>query len=243
MTVENGTPSTDQARNTTYESRVNEVISNVTKSEDGKLTFPEGTDENLAFSATAEIRRRDTQSAYTKNQQTLKALQAENEKLASSWESDAVANLSSTEQAKLEELKVQDPDTWRSEIARLEEEKRSKFKERRTAISEEASQMTEIERRGLQLEQFNKDHPGLELTDDVIENDVPPRITRKLEKGEIQFDEYLAEVADYLGKPKKIDTGEQAPRTPDFAGVRSSGSPSQEALDKQSKSDYNKEVF
>lgn len=182
MPGQNGTPSEENARNTSYESKVNEVITGSTRGEDGKLTFPEGTDESLAFSATAEIRRRDTQGAYTKNQQTLKALQAENEKLASSWESDAVANLSSTEQASLEELKVQDPDTWRSEIARLEEEKRGKFKERRTAISEEASQTTELERRGLQLEQFNKDNPEIELTDEVIENDIPPRITRKLEK-------------------------------------------------------------
>lgn len=235
MPEENGTP--------TYESRVNEVITAATKGEDGKLVLPEGTDEGLAFAAIAEIRRRDTQGAYTKNQQTLKALQAENEKLATSWESDAVANLSSTEQASLEELKVQDPDAWRSEIARLEEEKRTKFKEKRTAITQEASQMTELERRGLQLEQFNKDNPDFELTDDVIENDIPPRITRKLEKGDIQFDEYLNEVAKYLGKTKKIDTGETVTKTPDFAGTRSSSSPSDEALNQQSKSDYTKEIF
>ena len=227
----------------TYESRVNEVITAATKSDDGKLVLPEGTDEGLAYSAMAEIRRRDTQGAYTKNQQQLKALQAENEKLASSWESDAVANLSSTEQAKLEELKVQDPDTWRSEIARLEEEKRGKFKEKREAITVEASQMTELERRGSQLEQFNKDHPDIVLTDEVIENDIPPRITRKLEKGEINFGDYLAEVAAYLGKPKKLAPGETAPDTPDFAGVRSSNSPTDQALKNQNKNDYNKEIF
>ena len=235
MPEENGIP--------TYESRVNEVITAATKSDDGKLVLPEGTDEGLAYSAMAEIRRRDTQGAYTKNQQQLKALQAENEKLASSWESDAVANLSSTEQAKLEELKVQDPDTWRSEIARLEEEKRGKFKEKREAITVEASQMTELERRGLQLEQFNKDNPDVALTDEVIENDIPPRITRKLEKGEIQFDEYLNEVSAYLSKPKKIAEGEKAPNTPNFAGSRSSNSPTDQALKNQNKNDYNKEIF
>jgi len=242
MTVQNGTPA-DNSQTPTYESKVNDVITAATKGEDGKLVLPEGTDEGLAFAAMAEIRRRDTQGAYTKNQQTLKALQAENEKLASSWESDAVSNLSSTEQAKLEELKVQDPDTWRSEIVRLEEEKRGKFKEKREAITQEASQMTELERRGLQLEQFNKDNPDIQLTDDVIENDIPPRITRKLEKGEIQFDEYLNEVAAYLSKPKKLAPGETAPKTPDFANTRSSGSPTSEALNQQSKTDYKKEIF
>ena len=239
MSENTGTPS----QNTTYESRVNEVITAATKDNDGKLVLPEGTDEGLAFSAMAEVRRRDTQGAYTKNQQQLKALQAENEKLASSWESDAVANLSSTEQAKLEELKVQDPDTWRSEIARLEEEKRDKFKEKREAITVEASQMTELERRGLQLEQFNKDNPDIALTDEVIENDIPPRITRKLEKGEIQFDEYLTEVSNYLAKPKKIAEGEKAPSTPNFANSRGSSNPTTDAVNQQSKDDYTKEIF
>lgn len=227
----------------TFESRVNEVIAATTKSEDGKHVLPEGTDEALSFAAIAELRRRDTQGAYTKNQQTLKALQAENDKLASSWESDAVANLTHGEQARLEELKVQDPDTWRAEIVKLEDEKRKQFKEKRQAISEEASKLTELERRQLQLEQFNKDNPTIQLTDDVITNDIPPRITRKLEAGDISFDEYLTQVANYLGKPKTIAPSAKAPDTPNFAGTRGSSKPTDEAYLAQSSSDYNKEIF
>jgi hypothetical protein len=235
MSTEQGTP--------TFESRVNEVIAATTKSDDGKLVLPEGTDEALAFAAKAELRRRDTQGAYTKNQQRLKALEAENEKLASSWESDAVSNLSNSEQARLEELKVQDPDAWRSEIAKIEGEKRTQFQEKRQAISEEASKLTEVERRGLQLEQFNKDNPDINLSDEVIANDIPPRITRKLEAGEIQFDEFLNEVATYLGKGKKIAPGAKAPEEPNFQGARGSNTPSKEAVEKQNSDDYSKEIF
>lgn len=232
---ENGTP--------TFESRVNETIAATTKDSDGKLVLPEGTDEALAFAARSEIRRRDTQSAYTKSQQSNKALAAENDKLASSWESDAISNLSNTEQARLEELKVQDPDAWRTEIATIEEAKRTQFKEKRQAISKEASQMTELERRGLQLEQFNQDNPDVNITDDVIQNDIPPRITRKLEKGEIQFDEYLEEVKTYLSKGKKIAPGAKAPDEPNFANSRGSNTPSKEAVEAQNSNDYSKEIF
>jgi hypothetical protein len=235
MSTESGTP--------TFESKVNEVIASTTRDEAGKLVLPEGIDEGLAYAARAEIRRKDTQSAYTKNQQRMKTLEAENEQLASSWERDAVSNLSSAEQARLEELKVQDPDSWRAEIGALEEAKRTKFKEQRQAISEEASKSTELERREAQLAQFNKDNPDLQITDDLINNDIPPRITRKLEKGEVSFEEYLAEVKSYLSKGKKIAPGTKAPDEPDFNGTRGSTTPTQEALAAQSSNDYNSEIF
>lgn len=235
MSEENGTP--------TFESRVNEVIAATTKDDKGKFVMPEGTDEAVAFAARSELRRRDTQAAYTKGQQSLKALQAENEKLASSWEADAVSNLSNSEQARLEELKVQDPDAWRTEIANLENEKRSQFQEKRQAISTEANQVTELERRQLQLEQFNQENPEVNITDEVIQNDIPPRITKKLENGEIQFDEFLTEVATYLGKGKRINPGEKPPQEPDFNGARGSNAPSKEAVTKQDSNDYNSEIF
>lgn len=235
MSDKNGTP--------TFESKVNEVITNTTKDDAGKLVLPEGTDEATAFAVRSEIRRRDTQASYTKGQQRLKALEVENDKLAASWESDAVSNLSSTEQAKLEELKVQDPEAWRAEISNLEEVKRGKFKEKRAEISKEASQMTELERRSAQLEQFNTDNPTLVITDDVIQNDIPPRITKKLEAGEIQFDEYLTEVKNYLSKNKVIDKGDGTPNEPDFKNARGSSAPSKEAVAQQNSTDYTKEIF
>lgn len=227
----------------TFESRVNEVIAATTKDANGKHVLPEGTDEALAYATTAELRRRDTQATYTKSQQRIKSLETENTQLASSWESDAVANLSNSEQARLEELKVQDPDAWRTEIGTIEEGKRTAFKEKRQAITVEASKMTELERRESQLEQHNIDNPEHQITDDVIDNDIPPRITRKLESGEIQFDEYLAQVASYLGKPKKLAPGTKAPDEPDFSGARGSNKPTDEAFKAQSSNDYNKEIF
>lgn len=229
----------------TFESKVNTVVSQMTKDDKGNLQLPDGVEasEEVIYAAKLVKRQRDTQSAFTKNQQRLKALEAENEKLASSWESDAVSNLSNSEQARLEELKVQDPEAWRQEIANLEGEKRTKFQERRQAISEEANQVTELERRQMQLEQFNQDNPDVNITDEVIQNDIPPRITKKLENGEIQFDEFLTEVATYLGKGKKINPGDKPPQEPDFNGARGSNAPSKEAVTKQDSNDYTQEIF
>lgn len=233
--INDGTP--------TFESRVKDAVAATTRDNDGKLVLPEGTDEATAYAVRSEIRFRDTQSAYTKSQQSNKALIAENDKLASSWESDAVSNLSNTEQARLEELKVQDPDAWRTEIGNLEETKRTQFKEKRATITKEASEGTELERRELQLDQFNKDNPDVQITDEVIQNDIPPRITRKLEKGEIQFDEFLDEVNTYLGKGKKLAPGAKPTEEPNFANSRGSNTPTKEAVEAQNSDDYSKEIF
>jgi hypothetical protein len=233
----------EEGKPKTYESLVNEVVANTTRDDAGKIVLPEGTDEAMAFAATAEIRRRDTQAQYSKGQQKLKTLTAENEALASNWEADAVAKFSPTDQARLEELKTQDPDAWRAELATMEDTNRTKFQEKRTEIAQEAGESTEIERRTAQLEEYNQANPDAQLTDDVIANDIPPRITNQLKNGEIQFDEFLTKVQTYLGKGKAIDTGEAAPNEPNFAGARGSGEPSDAAKKAQDSQDYNDVVF
>lgn len=226
-----------------YEEEVNKVISEATTSGDGKTVFAEGTSEHLAYAANAELRRRDTQSAYTKNQQRTKALEAENAKLANSWEADAVSNLSNLESARLEELKVQDPDAWRTEIANLEDQKRTEFKDKRQVISDEATASTEMDRRVASLDAYNLANPDAQLTDDVIDNDIPPRITNALKDGTLTFDEFITKASGYLAKPKKLAPGAKAPESVDFAGARGTHTPSDEALESQSSDDYTKEVF
>lgn len=221
------------------ETVINDTIAATTRDAEGKLVIPEGTEEAVAYAVRAEIRRRDTQAEYTKNKQALLALEAENQKLAESWEKDAIANLSSADQARLEELKVQDPDAWRAEITELETAKRAQFQEKRTAISQEASQLSELEQRKLQLEEFNTNNPNIVLTDEVIANDVPPRITRKLEAGTISFSEFLTEVSEYLSKGKAIDKGPKLDEQPNLGAVRGT----KQNLSSKPESNYSDEIF
>lgn len=226
-----------------FEEQVNEVIASATKTDDGKTTFAEGTNEAIAYAATAEMRRRDTQSAFTKSRQKLKALEVENTKLAESWEQDAVSTLSKGEQARLEELKVQDPEKWRQEITQVEEDKRKNFQEKRQAITTEAQATTELERRQAQITAYNEQNPEAQLTDDVIENDIPPRITAKLKSGDISFDEFITQCNNFLTKPKKVATGDKPPKEPAFARSRGSHQPSPEAIAAQDSNEYKQETF
>lgn len=236
--------STPDNQSDTFEGKVNAVASQMTQGEDGNWQIPDGVeaDEAVKYAATLEKRRRDTQAQMTKSQQRAKALEVENEKLAANWESDAVQNLSSAEQARLEELKCTDPEAWRQELMTLEESKKTAFQEKRQGISKEVSQATELELREQQLIDFNNANPEYALTDDVIENDIPPRITKKLTEGKVSFQEFLDDCKAYLAKPKAIKK-DPAPDAPRFADAAGSASPSAEAQAAQSSSDYKDEIF
>lgn len=229
----------------TFEEQVNTVVSKMTTDEKGNSVLPEDVEASpeVLYAAKLEKRHRDTQSAFTKAQQRAKALEEENAKLASSWEADAVSNLSATEQARLEELKTQDPDAWRAEITVLEESKKTKFAEKRQSISKEAQQAVELQNRQALLDQYNSEHPETQLTDEVIENDIPPRITKQLEKGEITFEEFVAKCDKFLNKPKKIATEGEVDEEPTFARSGGGSKPSESAVTAQDTNDYKTEIF
>ena len=227
-----------------FADRVNEVVSSATVDESGNLQLPDDieADEAVLYAAKLEKQRRDTQSSYTKAQQRAKQLEAENNKLAEKWQEDALKNLSIADQAEMEELKLQDPDAWREKMNELEEEQRNKFTERRQSVSQEAQQLTELELREQQLEEFNKANPDFQITDDVIDNDIPPRLTKQLENGDITFDEFLNKAKDYVQKPKAIK-GAQAPNDPNLGEAAGGHKPSEQARKKQMSNDYNQEIF
>lgn len=226
----------------TYAEKVNSLVDKVDP-ETGKLPDDIQADEALQFAVITERRRRDTQSSYTKGQQQLKVLELENSKLTEGWQADVVNTLSDSDKARMEELKVQDPEAWRQELAKIEEQNSTTFKEKRETISKEASEMTELERREADLAEYNEANPDLPLTDDVIANDIPPRIVNKLRNGESTFKEFLEEAKKYITTPKKIDTGETVKNEPNFANARGGSEPTDEANANQSSADYKNEVY
>lgn len=224
----------------TYAEQVNSLVAQA--DEQGNL--PEGVEvnEGLQFAVSSELRRRHTQSEFTKGQQAIKTLTAENTALASNWRKDAVNNISSADKAELDELKAQDPDAWRVKITELEQANQTAFTEKTSAIRTEASQLTELEQREAELAAFNTANPEFALTDDVLANDVPPRITNALKNGDLSFADFLEKVKKYVDTPKTIQKT-NAPNEPDFAGARGSQEPSEEAQNKQSSTDYKKEIY
>lgn len=184
----------------------------------------------------AEKRRKDTQAAFTKAQQTALAAKAELSVLK-----DMVKPTVNEEELKaLDELMYADPKAWRLKVNSLEQAKNAELQQKVTASIEQNVQQSELERRNQALAEFNVANPEIVLTDEVIQFDVPRRITSKLEKGEVSFEDFLAEVKEYLMKPKKVHaTGvEPQPNLGDIGGG-STPNPSKKAL----ANSYEQEIF
>ncbi len=182
-------------------------------------------DPVIMYAATAEKRRRDTQSEFTKVSQRAKKLEATNNQLSQVFEQELVHKMSAREAAELEELKYSDPDAWRNKLVTLEEANKGKVKEKLQQIEQEAVGKTEVELRVEQLNAFCEAHPGFVINDDVLQNDIPPRITRKLERGEISFADFLQQSYDYLSKGKVIGAGEVPPDIPNLGKAPGGATP------------------
>ncbi len=201
---------TDTQTNTGSEETVslsaqaNEFLRTAPVDESGKLVFGEDVPEELKVVVLAEKSRRDTQAAYTKAQQELKRVQAEKEALLA--QIGGQPQLSAEDVEALEELKVTDPDKWFHEKVRLEKEARERVNQTVASATEEAGAKAaaeyELARRAEVLADFTK-NTGFALTEDIVANDVPPRLTKKLEDG-MEFGAWLYEVKAYLDTPKAV---------------------------------------
>ena len=200
----------------------------------------DGIDPVLLFAAKTEKRRRDTQASYTRSQQDLKKTQLLNQRMAETLETELVKVLPAQAAAELEELKHQDPDAWRAKITELENTRKSQVQEQLQAIEQEAGNKSELEVRIEQLRAFQEANPTVTINDEVIENDIPPRITKKLETGKISFGEFLEECRVYLAKGKVVDKGDTPTDIPDLGSASGSSS---KPVRKPSKSQYEKEIY
>ena len=92
------------------------------------------------------------------------------------------------------------------------------------------------------LNTFNQEHSDIKITDDVIVNDIPPRINNKLEKGEISFEEFLSEVYTYL-KKGKATKNEPVMGQPDLSKSGGGLTPDKANDKKNSSSSYETEIY
>lgn len=227
----------------TFEAKVNDVIKQATRNEEGKLVLPEGLDEATAYAARTEIRRRDTQAEYTRLSQANSTLQKQLEVVSTELESEIIKTAPLSEQARLEELKVANPDAWREELGKLESAARGKAKERIDNARANASKEEVVAQRTQQLQEFKAANPGFDLTDDIIASELPPRMVKDLSDGKITFEDFLAKSHKFLTGNVHVAPAEKAPNLPDLGKVGGKGAP----LDADSKaaknSSYNSEIY
>lgn len=232
------------AQQPSIEQKINTLTDSMVKTEEGKWALPEGSeaDEAMQYAAMAERRRRDTQGEYSRTQQALKALETENAQLTAGWAEDVASTLTSDQREELDTLKHEDPDAWRQKLNQYEADNRTSFSEKTSGIKAKVQQETELESRTRILDEYNAANPDFALTDDVIENDLPPRFTKLLEKGEITFAEFVAKSADYLGKPKVVK-GDQAPDDVSLSKAPGGTQPADDAVSKSAQESYRDETY
>lgn len=222
---------------TDFETQVNSLIPNLDNPDwDSSEVEPA-----LLYAANAEKRRRDTQSEFTKSQQSLKATELRATKLEEKLSSTIMESLPLREQSKLEELKNTDPDAWRAELDKLEDNAKGQLATELETINKESSQLSEKERRSQVFDQFQTDNPG--ITGEMLDNDLPPRITNKLANGEATFEDFLAEAKKYLTANKVIADSEQAPGFDDLAKASGGSKPGETDTDRAAAANYDNEVY
>lgn len=229
----------------TFESRVNEVVSAMTQDDKGGWVLPEGDhDEAIIYAANAERRRRDTQSAFTKTSQEKLRLEAENRLLADAWANDFATQLDPKLQLELEDLKLTDPDAWRTKLNELEQQRKASFQETRQSIQQKAQGETEMEYRQRTLAEFTAANPDIVLNDDVIKLDLPPRLALQLEKGEVSFGEFLNQAKDYLTKGRVVaPTGDKPAPEKDLGATAGSDRPADDQVSRALANQYNEEIY
>lgn len=187
-----------------------------------------------------EKRYKDTQASYTRSQQLLKAAQAENEALKKVV--TPTISISADKQKELDDLMYSDPQAWRKEMNQLEADAQKSHDDNiATAVSTVTAQ-AELERRAQVLAEFNQSHE-LNITDETIQFDVPPRLTKKLELGEVTFEQYLDDVADYLKLPKKVATANKTLEQPNLGKQGGDNTPTKTSQKKSFVEEYRKMQF
>lgn len=193
----------DDAATQTFAQKVDTAIKTMTVDEKGNAQLPDkDTDysEEMRYAITTEKRRRDTLSSYTKGQQKLAQVTTERDAFKNKLTDTAAPAINLAQQKELDELKFTDPDAWKAKLEGYVLDAKSTLNTELDDVATRAHKQSELQVRELILADYYEANPGFSLVDD----DIPPRISKKLETGAISFKEFLSEVHTYIKTPKVL---------------------------------------
>ena len=194
----------------------------------------------------AEIRRRDTVSSFTKSQQSLKTLEAQKAFLEGSIKKSL--KLSDEQVEELDNLKLTDPDAWRTKLNQLESEvttsTQKMIDEEMNRIAGLTAEEFEVERRNKLIDKFVQANPSLDLRDPKVIEQIPPIYLNQLENGLCSFDEFLANTEKFL-KAENISTATKVPSGAgtDVNSVRGGSKPEGSSSQPTPLEDYGNLIF
>lgn len=234
----------DNKSTPTFADRVNEAVNEMKSDDKGNYVLPEGLSEEVEFAAMAEKRRRDTVAAFTKTNQENKALKAEKSVLSKKALTNVEVKLTAAQEEELEDLKFSDPEAWRKkrngyEAAALEQHQKE-LDEEVKKVSTSSLEEEEIGRRELVHKEFLKANPDFTLD---IDEDIPPRIMKKLADGKVSFEDFLQECYDYSKTGKVVKQQESTLGQPNLGKVGGGSNPDKNAVKEDAIISYNKETY
>ena len=228
----------------TFEEQVNTAASTMVEGEDGIWVLPKDSElsEEVAFAAKLEKRRRDTQSAAAKTSQELSATKERAGKLESKLKDAFTPQLTAEQADELDDLKSSDPEAYRLKMNEYETAASDAFEEELADMGYDEDEVSEMATRSSQLTDFLADNPGLTLNDEVFNNDLPPRLVKQLETGEITFEKFLDGAKTFLTQTTKVDTG-KANDSPDLGKAGGGAEASDKAIAGDETVSYKETIF
>jgi len=230
-----------------FQEKVNGLVSKMEQTDDGKWNLPDdvakGLDEPTLFAVTSERRRRDTQGAYTQSQQELRKQLAISTGLENRLlESEVI--LTKTQKFELNDLKKTDPEAWRAKLNEYEQAGKDTLKTELKEIAKSSSNKSELDVRTEQMAAWSES-TGIELTDTVVDNDLPPRFKKELESGKITFEQFLTKAGNFLKAEKTIKGASDSTDddTKDLSDVAGGSEPDTKAQEGDFSQSYEKTIF
>lgn len=218
MSIPDTIPATQQQEPTlTVEQQIANYASQMRKDETFKLPEEVESNELLKLAVMSEKRRLDTVASYTKSQQALRVAEAERAELLAT----SKVTLTNEQLTELETLKETDVEAYYAKRTEFENLNKTEFNKKLESVASQISAEEEISRRVQVLDKFQATH-NLVIDDDFIENELPARITKKLETGAVTFEQFLDEVLEFVNKPIKTSV---KPNQPDLSKEAGSSTP------------------
>lgn len=152
-------------------------------------------------------------------------------------------SISKEMQEELEDLKYSDPEAWRKKLNQLESEARNEFDSKVAEARNATSMQLELSKRASILNEYKAKHPDIAFTDELLNLDIPGRIVKKLENGQVTYEEFLNEVVNFVKAPKVIGSTNATLDQPNLSKVGGDDTPTKDGTNKNLAKTYESMEF
>lgn len=227
--------------------QINDLVSSMVEDENGKWEIPKDklkdVPEAIVYAAKAEKRFRDTQSSFTKSRQRVKELETVNDNLTEHVIKNATMHLTDQEREELDDLRTSNPEAWREKLNEHEQKAKELQNQKIEEFKNKGKKASEGEMRAAAYQAFTE-RTGIELSDDVIHNQLPASFMKNTEDGKWTFDKFLEEAEKFLKPPTKVKGADDKPENDkDLSKMPGGSEPSDRAQEGDAIQSYTNEVY